>query len=70
LGLSLTRTDPINDRSVRGQETQMNPNLRLFRTFGNFRGALKYDYMRNFSKDETSFAYKKQTYAAELEYLF
>ncbi len=69
-GFSTTRTDPINNHSARGIETQINPNGRLYKTFGSFRGALKYDYMRNYSHDAASFAYKKQTYAFELEYLF
>jgi tetratricopeptide (TPR) repeat protein len=70
MGLSMTRTDPMNNRAARGQETQYNPNLRLYKTFGRIRGAFKYDYMRNFSRDESSFAYKKQTYGIELEYIF
>ena len=69
-GFSMTRTDPIHDRSARGQETQVNPNLRLYKTFGRIRTAFKYDYMRNFSRNESAFAYKKQTYALELEYIF
>ncbi len=70
VGFSMTRTDPINNRTARGQETQISPNLRLYKSFGRIRGAFKYDYMRNFSRDEASFAYKKQTYGLELEYIF
>jgi tetratricopeptide (TPR) repeat protein len=69
-GFSTTRTDPLNNHRARGIETQINPNARLYKTFGSFRGSLKYDYMRNYSRDATSFAYKKQTYGFELEYLF
>ncbi|MGE3611153.1 MAG: tetratricopeptide repeat protein [Bacteriovoracaceae bacterium] len=70
-GLSFTRTDPINARSTRGTELLVNPSARLSKTIGkNWRGNFKFDYSKNNSKDTENFAYKKTTYALELEYLF
>lgn len=70
-GLGLTSTDPINDRASRGRELLINPSARLSKMFGrNWRGNLKYDYQKNNSKDEERFAYNKQIYSFELEYLF
>lgn len=70
-GLSLTSTDPVNDRSNRGRELLVNPNARLSKLFGkNWRGNLKYDYQDYNSKDKDSFAYKKSVYSVEIEYLF
>lgn len=71
VGLSLTSTDPVNARSTRGRELLINPNARASKTFKkNWRASLKYDYQKNSSKNEESFAYKKSVYAFELEYLF
>ena len=71
IGLALTSTDPINNRSSRGRELLINPSLRLSRTLGkSWRTNLKGDYQQNQSKDKESFAYKKTTYSIELEYLF
>jgi hypothetical protein len=71
IGLALTSTDPINNRSSRGRELLINPSLRLSRTLGkSWRANLKGDYQQNQSKNKQSFAYKKTTYALELEYLF
>lgn len=70
-GLSFTRTDPINARDTRGTELLINPSARLTKTIGkSWRANLRYDYSENQSKDKTNFAYKKTTYAFELEYLF
>jgi tetratricopeptide (TPR) repeat protein len=71
IGLSLTSTDPVNDRSNRGRELLINPNLRLAKFFGQkWRGNLKYDYQNYQSKDDDRFAYKKSVYSVEIEYLF
>ena len=71
VGLTLTSTDPINNQSARGRELLFNPSVRLARTFKkNWRANVKYEYMKNNSKDTQNFAYKKSIYAFELEYLF
>jgi hypothetical protein len=71
MGLALTSTDPINNRSARGRELLVNPNARLSKTFAKrWRGNLKYDYQKNNSKDKQNFAYRKQVYSFELEFLF
>ena len=71
IGLMLTSTDPVNNRSQRGRELLFNPNARLSKVFGkNWRGSVKYDYQNNNSKDEEGFAYKKSVYGVEVEYLF
>lgn len=71
IGLGLTSTDPINNRATRGRELLINPSARLSKIFRkNWRGNLKYDYQNNQSKDKANFAYKKQIFAFELEYLF
>jgi tetratricopeptide (TPR) repeat protein len=71
IGLSLTSTDPINNRSARGQELLVNPNLRISKTFKkSWRTNLRYDYQKNNSKDRENFAFQKRIYAIELEYLF
>ncbi len=71
VGLSLTSTDPINNRAARGQELLINPNTRITKTFGkSFRVNLKYEYQKNKSEDTANFAFKKQLYGMELEYLF
>lgn len=71
VGLMLTSTDPINNRSERGRELLINPSARLSKTFArHWRANLKYDYQNNQSKDEDGFAYKKSLYSVELEYLF
>ena len=70
-GLSLTSTDPINNRSNRGRELLINPSTRFTKTFGkSFRGNLKYEYQQNNSKDQSNFAFKKQLMSVEVEYLF
>lgn len=70
-GLGVTSTDPINDRAERGRELMLSPGFRLSKTFAKrWRANLKYDYMRNDSKDTSSFAFKKQISSLELEYLF
>lgn len=71
VGLSLTSTDPINDRDNRGRELLINPSGRISKTFKkNWRANLKADYQKNQSKDDENFAYTKTIYAFELEYLF
>ena len=71
IGLAMTTTDPINDRDNRGREYLINPNARLSKTFKkNWRANLKYEYQKNISDDEENFAYTKQLYALELEYIF
>lgn len=71
VGLSLTTTDPINNRSARGRELLINPNARFSKTFmKRWRANLKFDYQKNNSKDEESFAFQKTQYGLELEYLF
>jgi hypothetical protein len=69
--LALTSTDPINDQENRGRELLINPSFRLSKTYKkNWRANARFDYQSNQSKDKTNFAYKKQVYAFELEYLF
>jgi hypothetical protein len=71
MGLGLTLTDPYNNREDRGYEMLLSPSLRLSRTFWRcWRANLKYDYMRNISKDKRDFAFSKTITAFELEYLF
>lgn len=71
VGLSLTSTDPINNRAARGRELLVNPNARVSKTFKkSWRANLRYDYQKNNSKDQENFAYQKSIYAFELEYLF
>lgn len=71
IGLGVTRIDPINDRTARGIETLVNPTVRLIKNFGkNWRVILKYDKQDYDSRDTFLFAYKKETYGMELEYLF
>lgn len=71
VGLMLTSTDPINDRTARGRELLINPSARLSRTFKkSWRANLKFDYHKNNSKNEEAFAYQKTLYGLELEYLF
>ncbi len=71
IGVSMTSTDPINDRSNRGREFLINPNARLAKVFWEkWRANFKYDYSNNHSKDENGFAYKKSVYSVEIEYLF
>lgn len=71
VGLSLTSTDPINNRSERGRELLINPSARVSKTFmKNWRANLKYDYQKNNSKDVNNFAFTKSIYSFELEYLF
>lgn len=71
IGLGITSTDPINNRSARGREFLINPSARLSKTFKKYwRANLRYDYQKNNSKDTENFAYTKSIYAFELEYLF
>jgi len=71
VGLSVTTTDPVNNRTARGREWLYNPSARLAKTFWkSWRANLKFDYMHNQSKDQENFAYKKSLYSFELEYLF
>jgi tetratricopeptide (TPR) repeat protein len=71
VGLGLTSSDPVNNRAVRGRELLVNPSARVSRMFGkSWRGNLKYDWQKLNSRDERNFAFKKQIYSAELEYLF
>lgn len=71
VGLGVTRVDPTNDRSARGIETLVMPSVRLLKNFGkNWRVIMKYDKQDYDSKDTFLFAYKKETYGLELEYLF
>lgn len=71
IGLSLTSTDPINNQYGRGRELTYNPSFKVSRAFGKrVRANIHYDYMKNNSKDVQNFAYKKQFYGVELEYIF
>lgn len=71
VGFAITTTDPINDRSNRGLEILINPSARISRAFGtNWRANLKYDYLKNNSKDADDFAFSKTITAFELEYLY
>jgi tetratricopeptide (TPR) repeat protein len=71
IGLGLTLTDPINARSVRGQELLINPTFRLSKFIKkNWRANLKADHQNNKSKDEANFSYKKNIFSLELEYFF
>lgn len=71
VGLGVTRVDPTNDRPIRGIETLINPSVRLIKNFGkNWRAILKYDKQDYDSQDTFLFAYKKELYGMELEYLF
>ncbi len=70
-GLALTSTDPINNRIGRGTEILINPSVTLSRSFAKrWKTNLRYDYQNNHSRDKNSFAYKKQIYSLDLEYLF
>lgn len=71
IGLMLTSTDPVNNRSERGRELLVNPNARISKSLTkHWRGNLKYDYQNNDSKSEEGFAYRKSVYSVEIEYLF
>lgn len=71
VGIGFTKVDPVNDKSARGDELLINPNVRLSRTLGKrWRANAKYDYQDYDSKDKARFAYKKSVYSFELEYLF
>lgn len=71
VGLGITSTDPVNDRSNRGRELLINPSFRLAKFIGQkWRGNLRYDYQNYQSKDKDQFAYKKSVYSVEIEYLF
>ncbi len=71
LGLGVTRSDPINDRSNRGIEWLLNPSLRLSKSFGkNWRVNSRLEHSRNVSKDKENFDYKRNLVASELEYIF
>lgn len=71
IGLMLTSTDPVNNRSERGRELLVNPNARISKNLTkHWRGNLKYDYQNNDSKNEEGFAYRKSVYSVEIEYLF
>ena len=69
LGLGLTFTDPYNN-SDRGLEKQINPSLKMTRTFGpRLRGTLRFEYWKN-NSNAKSFQYTKAATGAELEYVF
>jgi len=71
VGLGLTSIDPINDRAARGRELLFNPSIRLAKTFlKKWRSNLKYDYSQYNSRKDDTFAYKKSTISADVEYLF
>ena len=71
LGMALTVTDPINNRSERGTESLLNPNIRIYRNIGkNWKLNSRFEYYRNNSKDQKNFDYKKNLFGMELEYLF
>ena len=70
-GLSLTTTDPINDRIARGRELLINPSTRLSKTFAKrWRANFKYEFQKNFSKKSEAFAFQKHITGFEFEYLF
>jgi hypothetical protein len=62
--------DPIKQKETRGKEKMYNPGLKLTRGFGQYRLNLKYDYIRNTSKDKATYDYTKSIYGFEFEYLF
>jgi tetratricopeptide (TPR) repeat protein len=71
LGMAVTVTDPINNRSERGTESLLNPNIRIYRNIGkNWKLNSRFEYYRNNSKDQKNFDYKKNLFGMELEYLF
>jgi len=71
VGLGLTVTDPINDRSARGLETLLSPSVRLNRQLmKNWRLNSRLEYHRNNSKDKANFDYKRHLVGVELEYVY
>lgn len=71
VGLGLTVTDPINDRSARGLETLLSPSVRLNRQLKkNWRLNSRFEYYRNNSKDKANFDYKRHLVGVELEYVY
>jgi hypothetical protein len=71
LGAGLGHIDPFNNRSNRGREYFFNPYSRLSKMFNrNWRGNLKLEYQKYFSKEVEGFAYNKTIFGLELEYIF
>jgi hypothetical protein len=71
VGMGLTLTDPINDRSNRGLEKNIGPTLKFSKVLGKgFRLNSRLEHQQNISKDRTNFNYKKNIAALELEYIF
>jgi hypothetical protein len=71
IAMAMTFNDPINDRDARGMERMYNPSLRLSKSLKKrFKINFSANYFKNESKNEEVFAYKKRTFAFELEYLF
>ena len=70
VGLSVTRTNPLNN-DARGIEWMYNPSAKLAKTFGkHYRLNFHYEYQKNNSKYKDNFAFKRQFYGLEFEYLF
>jgi hypothetical protein len=60
VGLGITLTDPINDRSNRGPEKNLNPSLKFSKVLGKgFRLNSRLEHQQNISKDQKNFYYKK-----------
>ena len=71
LGMGFSITDPINDRENRGLETLLNPSLRLSRDIGkNWKLNSRFEHQTNNSKDKTNFAFRKNLFGLELEYVY
>ncbi len=71
IGFATTVTDPINDRTNRGLEKLLNPGIRLNKRFGkNWGTNFRLEHFENISRDKKNFAYRKELFAFEVEYLF
>jgi Tetratricopeptide repeat len=71
VGLALTASDPVNNRSERGLEKLINPGLRINRKIGKHWGAnFRAEYYDNISKDKENFGYRKNLFGLEIDYIF
>jgi tetratricopeptide (TPR) repeat protein len=70
LSFGSSLNNPVHQKESRGLEKMYNPALKLTRGFGKYRLNVKYDYIRNNSKDKTTYDYTKSIYGLEFEYLF
>ncbi len=70
-GLSVSLTDPINDRKRRSRESLVNPYLRISRKLAPGLGlTLRLEHSVNRSKDGERFSYKKKLAGLELEFVY